>query len=46
MAATVKRGIAICVDFFYVPVFGSIGDKQKAMAACRMMNVDGKVRYV
>ena len=28
-----------------VPVFGSIGTKQKAAAVCRTRNPDGKVRY-
>lgn len=31
--------------FPYVPVFGSIGEKATAVRVCRMMNLDGKVRY-
>ena len=34
-----KRG------FDYIPVFGSIGDKNKARDICKLMNKDGKVRY-
>lgn len=34
-----KRG------FEYIPVFGSIGDKEKAKAICKLVNHDGKVRY-
>lgn len=29
----------------YIPVFGSIGSKQKAASVCRTRNIDGKVRY-
>ena len=31
--------------YSYVPVFGSIGTKQKAVEVCKQMNPDGKVRY-
>lgn len=34
-----KRG------YDYIPVFGSIGDKEKAKDICKLMNHDGKVRY-
>jgi hypothetical protein len=29
----------------YIPVFGSIGEKSKAVAVCKRMNLDGRVRY-
>lgn len=29
----------------YIPVFGSIGSRQKAAAVCRQRNPDGKVHY-
>lgn len=31
--------------FPYVPVFGSIGDKETAKRVCKERNLDGKVRY-
>jgi hypothetical protein len=34
-----KRG------FPHIPVFGSVGDKKKAVKACKEMNIDGRVRY-
>lgn len=30
--------------YSYVPVFGSIGSRQKAESVCKVMNLDGKVR--
>ena len=30
--------------FSYVPVFGSIGSREKAAKICRAMNIDGKVK--
>ena len=31
--------------FPYIPVMGSIGEKSKAVKACKEHNLDGRVRY-
>lgn len=30
----------------YIPVFGSIGTKQKAVIICKQYNLDGKAHFV
>lgn len=32
------------VGYPHIPVFGSIGDKQKAMSVCKIMNRKGNAR--